>query len=187
MSAKKVDAGAWDIPQAPIPEDKLELLTAKAHLMVTLEEDIERMGEALKEVTKALHDLRTRQVPDLMMELQVDSLTLKGFKIAVGDFVSGSLPKDPDKRQKAFAWLDTHDASGLIVTDVEVSFPRSEREKAKEVANYLWAMDLPAKLNSNVHPQTLAKFARDKLKSGEAIDLETLGLFSGKIAKVTRL
>ena len=37
----------------------------------------------------------------------------------------------------------------------------------------------------SVHPQTLAAFAREKLKAGEEVPLDLLGLYAGRQAKVT--
>lgn len=169
------------------PQDKLDQLHKMLEEAIDLEALLEQSEETAKAVRSALHKLRTGKIPDLMAELQLGDTTFRGWKVNVDDFVSGSLPKDPAKRQKAIEWLDEHEAGGLIKTKVAVEFGREQREEAMETYERLNGGGLAVSINSDVHAQTLQSFARTRIKDGDEIDTEALGLFTGKIAKMKRV
>ena len=167
-----------------VPSDKLEQLHALLEETIALEGAVTQMEEDLKAAKATLHNLRTTRIPDLMAELQMEEVSFKGWQVKVDDFVSGSLPKDPEKKAKAIAWLEANDAAGLIKTEVGVSFGRSEHEAANSLWHQLESDGLPATLNSNVHAQTLQAFARQRIRDGDPIDTDALGLYVGKVAKM---
>lgn len=169
---------------ASAPSDKLEQLHELLEEALALEGAVAQMEDDLKAAKSALHSLRTGRIPDLMAEMQMDEISFKGWSIKIDDFVSGSLPKDPAKRAKAIEWLESNDAAGLIKTDVSVSFGRSEHEAATSLWQSLESDGLPASLQSSVHAQTLQAFARQRIRDGESIEPEILGLYVGKVAKM---
>lgn len=178
MTAEEFDVGA------SAPSDKLEQLHELLEEAIALEGAVAQMEDDLKAARSALHALRTGRIPDMMAELQMDEVTFKGWSVKVDDFVSGSLPKDASKRAKAIEWLEANDGAGLIKTDVSVSFGRSEREQASSLWHSLESDGLPASLVSSVHAQTLQAFARQRIRDGDPIEPETLGLYVGKVAKM---
>mgnify|MGYP001032616779 FL=1 len=167
-----------------VPSDKLEQLHTLLEETIALEGAVTQMEEDLKAAKATLHNLRTTRIPDLMAELQMEEVSFKGWQVKVDDFVSGSLPKDAEKKAKAIAWLEANDAAGLIKTEVGVSFGRSEHEAANSLWHQLESDGLPATLNSNVHAQTLQAFARQRIRDGDPIDTDALGLYVGKVAKM---
>lgn len=169
---------------ASVPSDKLEQLHAMLEEAIALESAVVQIEDDLKAAKSALHSLRTGRIPDLMAELQMEEVSFKGWQVKVDDFVSGSLPKDPAKKAKAIAWLEANDAAGLIKTDVAVSFGRSEHDAANSLWHQLESDGLPATLNSSVHAQTLQAFARQRIRDGDPIDPDALGLYVGKVAKM---
>lgn len=180
MTAEEFDVGV------SAPSDKLEQLHGLLEEAFALEGALAQMEDDLKAARSALHSLRTGRIPDMMAELQMDEATFKGWSVKVDDFVSGSLPKDPKKRAKAIDWLEANDGAGLIKTDVSVSFGRSEHEQATSLWQSLEGDGLPASLSSTVHAQTLQAFARQRIRDGDPIDPEALGLYVGKVAKMKR-
>lgn len=163
--------------------DQLKLLNQKMQEVIDLNEMIEQLEADLKAANATLQNLRTKEMPEIMATIQVDSMTFGGFKFDLDTFVSGSLPKEPDSRAKAIEWLEKHDGAELITSDVEVKFARSEHEEAVKIYDFLSAQGLSAVLNSGVHAQTLQAFARRRLADGEDIDFDVLGLYHGKVVK----
>jgi hypothetical protein len=164
----------------------LDLLNSKLDEAVSLKEMVDQMEEDLAAAKKQLYVLNTIALPDLMAELGVDEMTRNGWKVKVTDFMSGTLPKEEDKRAKAIKWLEDHDAASLIKTDISVTFGRDSHEEALSIAQRLIDEGYAPTVNSGVHPQALAAFGRERLKNGEELDTELLGLFAGKVAKYTK-
>lgn len=172
----------------PVASDRLARLTEKLRTMLQMQRMIANMEEDLDAAKKGLHELAAKQIPDLMMELQIDSLSLDGgYKVEIKDFVSGSLPKDEEKRKEAIKWLEAHEGGDLITTDVIVSFGRKQHNQAYAfIADVQEKQGVQPDIKEGVHPKTLAKFAREKIQNGEEIDLQKLGLFAGRIAKLSK-
>lgn len=180
--SEEFDLGAKE--GAVAPSDALSLLKDCLAEMLDMERVVEQMEEDLKAAKHHLQVIKTSRVPDLMNQVGVSSLTMEGKVVELTDFVSGSLPKDPEKRQRAMEWLENEGAAGLLKTEVSIEFGRNQHNEALSVADDLRNKGYSPLVSSNIAPQTLAKFARDRLKAGESIDFELLGLYTGKVAKV---
>lgn len=177
------DMEEFDVPM-DVPTDKLEILNNHLSEAIALERMIATWDEDLKTARAALHKARTGTIPDLMAELQMDEVTFKGWKVTVSDFVSGSMPKEATKLAAAIKWLEDHEAGGLIKTAIAVSFGREQNEEAKATYEGLVSEGLAATMGSTVHAQTLQSFARQRIKDGDPIEPEILGLYVGKVAKM---
>lgn len=162
----------------------LDRLSECADELLGLEDAVAQMSADLQAATAALNVLRTKTMPDLMAEAQMESFTRNGRVIAISEFVSGSLPKEEDKRAKAIAWLETHDGEGLIKTTVGLSFGRGEHNLALAIADDLRKTGQEPVVETGVHSATLQAFARERLKNGDPIDTDLLGLFTGRVVKV---
>lgn len=183
MNGEEFDMGG----EATASPDKLEALNAALEEAIQLEETVEQMEEDLKAAKKALHTLRSGRIPDMMDELAMDAVTFRGWKVTINDFVSGSLPKDPEANQRAIRWLEDEGAGGLIKADLVVSFGKSQHNEALDLAGRLESEGLAPKVNSGVHAQTLHAFARERIRNGEPLDLDLLGLYVGKVAKLKKV
>lgn len=183
MSVSDFDIGGGAEQSAPKTLETLHKFLEEA---VALEELVEQQEADLKAAKGALNALKTQRVPDLMTELMMEEVVWNGWKVKINDFVSGSLPSDPEKRAKAIQWLEAHEAGGLIKTEVKVEFGKSQHNEALAVASDLERDGFAPKVDSGVHASTLQAFARERIKNGEPIDTELLGLYTGKIAKFGR-
>jgi len=171
---------------ASAPSDKLEVLHKNLDEATALEEQLEQLEADAAAARSTLNDLKTKRIPELMIELQVTDLTRNGWKVKLTEFVSGSLPKEDGPRQKAIDWLEAHDGGALIKTDISLTFAKAQHDEAKKLAEKLAADGYAAELSSGVHASTLQAFARERLKNGEAVDTEVLGLFTGQVVKITK-
>ncbi len=179
------DGGDFDLGEGQASPVSLEQLVSLGKQFVDAEEGVSALEEALSAAKKELHHLKTNVIPDAMAEVGLDEFKLPdGSKVSVADFVSGSLPKDPERRANAIRWLEAHDASGLIKTEISLNFSRSQHNVALDVFEGLKKQQLEPVLESSVHAQTLQAFAREAIKNGNEIDTEVLGLFVGRAAKV---
>jgi len=183
--ADEFDMGAEGVGNST--PDALERLRKAIANTIAMQEHIEQMEGDLSEAKKTLQYARAKLLPDLMAEMQVDSLTHAGYEVKVSEFVSGSLPKDQELREKALEWLESHDGGELIKTDLSLSFGKSQHNEALSLVAELKDDGYTVGVTSGVHPQTLQKYGRDRIHDGEEIDTELLGLFVGQIAKIKRV
>lgn len=169
------------------PPDLLSELRNQIIEATKLEAKVDQLEADAAAARQSLHKIRTQIIPDLMARAQSDHFTHAGWEVKVQDFVSGSLPSDPDKKAKAIAWLEKHDGGGLVKTALAIAFSRNERKAATKLYESLAKKGLPVSLNETVHPQTLAAYVRARIADGEPIDLDALGVFTGKIARFKKL
>lgn len=172
------------------PPASLEALLVLAEETTEAEVAVSQMEEALSIAKKRLNDLKTKQLPELMASVNLDEFKISqgsyaGVKIKISDFCSGSLPKEPEAREKGIKWLEEHDGSSLIKTDVNLVFGRSEHNQALSLVEDLRKKDYEVEMVSGVHASTLQSFVREKMKNGEEVDLDLLGLYIGRVAKIT--
>ena len=106
------------------------------------------------------------------------------FRSEVSDFVAGSLTKKPEERKAALEWLASNGAADMIKSEVSVEFGKTEHNLAKDLAAKLAAEGYFVEESEGIHAQTLLAFVREKMRNGEEVPLETLGLFAGRVAKV---
>jgi hypothetical protein len=147
---------------------------------------IERTEEDLKAATGQLNRLREKQIPDLLAELGVSKLTHEDRIVEIGHVVSGSLPKEPRERQEALDWLQDNDGSDLIKTTVEVVFGKHQHNAALAFADDVRNLGYDLVVESGVHPQSLAAFARERIERGEEVPAQKLGLFVSRVAKIKK-
>ena len=172
-----------EAPMGPL----VALLTEAAKLEVAVE-DLEAQLKAAK---ASLHALTTTRIPEMMLNemSMLETSFMVGnrqWKVAIKDFVAGSLPKeDAEKRALAIKWLEAHEGGDLIKTEITITFNREEHARAKALAERLRKAGFTPQLESSVHASTLKSFALERLRSGAEIDAETLGLHVGKLAKFT--
>ena len=173
-----------DAGSATADPNILEKLNKCADELLSYKDIVDQMEEDLKVARAALNALQTKTMPELMAEAQMESFTRDGRTIEVSSFVSGSLPKEEEKRAAAIRWLEEHDGAGLIKTSVGLSFGRGEHNVALALAAGLKAQGHEPLVETGVHAATLQAFARERLKDGDEIDTEVLGLFTGRVVKV---
>ncbi len=153
----------------------------------SLMENIEGLNGQVSEATARLNKIRTKELPDVMSELSSSDWTNAAGdrRVKLKDFVSGTLPKEAELRAAAIQWLDDNGGSGLMRTVITLVFGRSEHAKALALAAKLKLDGFDPLVESGVHPQTLQAFARERIKKGESVDAEKLGLFIGRVAEIT--
>jgi len=172
-------------PAVPSKEQMLALerLITDARM---LEVQIEKLETELKERNKVYYKLTTTDIPEAMaMAGTIGFTTTGGLKVKVSEIVRGSLPKtEPEKRAEAIKWLEDNHAGDIIKDEIVVSVDKGQHNASVSVVEFLNELGLKYKQQTNVHPQTLAMFARERLRNGEHLPLETLGLIVERRAKI---
>ena len=138
---------------------------------------------ARKRFTKLVAD----EIPTAMAEAGVgDTFSLaSGHKIRVSPFVSGSFPKEPDLRKKAFEKLYDLGGAALVKTHFNLTFGKGEKQNAERLAQVLTADGFPFEEKEDVHASSLRAFIKEKMRDGSEVPLDILGLYAGSVAKIT--
>ena len=155
-----------------------------AQNLIDLKREQEEAEKRLKHIKRQIHYLATREIPQEMVELGIDYVESSGMSISKQQVVSGSIPADPERRERAMDWLKDNDAGGLIRTEVKVAFGVNQSNEASHFIGGLeeGGQNFDAKVS--VHPSSLKAFVRERLRSGEDVDVEALGIYIGWEAKV---
>jgi hypothetical protein len=162
----------------------IEQLVLQAHNLMML---IDTHEAALKTAKAELVQLTHKSIPDAMAAAGTSNFTTdKGVKVSIKEILNGTLPKDPAMRTAALKWLEEHEGRSIIKGTITAEFERGEdnSEKRNRAAEALSALSVNFVEQEGVHPQTLAAYARERIKNGEEVPLDLLGLYSGRMAKI---
>lgn len=157
-----------------------------AEKFIEAKQAVAEAEEFLKSAKERLRQVEEEELPDAMAEANISEFKLEdGSKIAVRDFIIGSLPKDDEARIKALAWVEDHDGAELIRTQVSMKFGVKEHNVALDLAEQLRERGYDVTTDHGIHPQSLYAWARELLRDGKDVDFELLGLTPGRKAFIT--
>lgn len=173
-----------------VPSDVRDEATRLVAELAAAEYRIAKVKSQLDTMEAEYRILREKKVPEAMLRANQSA-----FKVALGDyadvkveivdFVSGSLPKDESEKGQAIEWLEEHDGGELIKDTIVITFKKSEHNIALDLLGRLKQEGFECSYENSVHHSTLQAWARERLRRGEPLDPETLGLYIGRIAKLT--
>lgn len=150
-----------------------------------VDEEIAQAEEYLKNLKFKKRKINEDDIPNLMQEMGMDSVTVDGNKVALRQFVHARIADD--KKDEAFTWLRSIGEGDIIKNDVIVSFKSGEDNMANSVVEDLRGQyGLEPAQKTHVHPQTLKAWVKGRIESGQDIDFDTFGIFVGTEAKITR-
>ena len=163
--------------------------SAIVEAMARMESEVSTLKRELESREKLLSDFKTRRVPDALDAVNQAGFTLasgvfEGVSVEVAPFVSGTLPKAPEARTEAMEWLTENDGADLIKSVLTIRFEKSQHSEALDLVGRLREEGYACEFASDVHPQSLLAYARERLKEGEDLATDVLGLFIGRVAKL---
>ena len=145
--------------------------------IIYLQEQKEQLESTLKIVAGRLRRLEIELVPEYLDEHQISRLEHRHYQVEVRDRYEGNLPKDPQARERAIAYLDEAGAGDIIKVDVDLSFPRGERNRAQGLVRELEEQGYHAQVSEGVHASTLKSFCRQQHEDGTSFDPTRVGVF----------
>lgn len=176
----EVDADKFD----KVEKDGGSQLSNLIRRSLQLDEDIKLAEEHLKDLKFRKRKVNEEDIPNLMQEMGMDSVTVDGHKVAVRQFVHARISED--KRDEAFAFLRSIGEGDIIKNDVTVSFKQGQDNQAGAVLDDLRGQGLDPVQKTHVHPSTLKSWVKGRIEEGKELDFETFGVFVGNEAKITR-
>ena len=162
-------------------KDGLARLTNLADEQVKRELELEQAEAELVRVKKELADIAEVGIPELMIELGVETIkTLSGVTVDIKETTRASVRKN--QQAGAFGWLRENGHEALIKRVIQLQFGMGEDELAQETLEKLEGLDLSDK--SSVHAQTLAKFVKELKGEGKEVPEEFFSVHVQRVSKV---
>lgn len=149
------------------------------------EELIETLEKDLKKAKEALLKLTDQDMPALMAEMGISSLTLDdGAVVKVTQTYGASILVD--NRPKAYDWLRDHGYDDIIKNTVMCQFGRGEDDRAKDFADFAAENGYAPEQKTEIHPQTLRAFVKERIENGDEFPMELFGAYVGQRATIKK-
>jgi hypothetical protein len=162
--------------------------------LTDLDTKIDRLKKELEETSKRRNEMAFKEIPDFMERIGQDKIGLPGSNVdlVLEPYYHANIAAEwePERREKAFAWLEKHGHGDLIKTTVSITFPRRALAAAhflvaqiKKISSKKYTIPEP-EMAMGVPWNTLTAFVKEQVEKGVVLPLDTLGATVGRIVKV---
>mgnify|MGYP003147404969 CR=1 FL=1 len=177
------DSGSSSLEQ--LDQESLGSVAGLAKAIKTKEELIETLEQTLKEEKKALIKMTDEDLPTMLMELGMQSLTLDdGSDVTVKQTYGASIRVDD--RPAAYEWLRDNGYDDIIKNQVLCVFGRGEDDMASAFQALASQQGYAAEQKTEIHPQTLRAFVKERVENGDDFPMELFGAWVGQRAVIKR-
>ena len=146
---------------------------------------IANMEEELKQLKKELLKLTDEDIPDTMTEIGVSEYKLiDGSSVTLKPTYGAHISED--NQQEAFQWLRDNELDDIIKNTVSVEFGRKEDEQALAFKELVEEQKYEPVQVTNIHPQTLKAFIRERIEKGMEIPNHLFGVWAGQRAVIKK-
>ena len=150
-----------------VEDSGLKSIAQVARLVRDKEDQVRILEEQLKEVKRQLLKLSDEDLPALLQEVGVNSFTLDdGSKVEVKTTYGAHIKAE--NKQAAFEWLRSEGYDDIIKNIVSCQSGFNPDQK------------------TDVHPQTLKAFVRERVETGDEFPMELFGAYVGQRATIKR-
>ena len=183
MEADFEEASATAVEK--VSQDGLGSVAEMARAIRVKEDQIAGLEAQLKETKKELLKLTDEDLPAMLQELGLSKFTLDdGSNVEVKPTYGASIKVD--NRPAAFEWLREHGYDDIIKNTVACSFGRGEDDRASAFAAFAEKEGYFAEQKTEVHPQTLRAFVKERVEAGDEFPMELFGAYVGQRAVIKR-
>lgn len=163
----------------------LDSVAGLARAIRDKEDLIEELEQQLKAEKKALLKLTDEDMPSLLAETGISSLRLEdGSELQVKQTYGASILVQ--NRPQAFEWLRQHGYDDIIKNNIICQFGRGEDDKAMAFAEIAEANGYAPEHRTEVHPQTLRAFVKERVENGDEFPMELFGAWVGQRAIIKK-
>jgi len=168
-----------------IDQQGLTSVAALARTIRDKEARISDLEQTLKEQKKELLKLTDEEMPSMLAEIGMSSFALDdGSTVEVKQTYGASILVD--KRPEAYEWLRDHGHDDIIKNTVLCQFGRGEDDQAGAFAAFAQKQGFIPEQKTEVHPQTLRAFVKERCETGEEFPMELFGAWVGQRAVIKR-
>jgi len=171
-------------PQAfdKVGEEGTKKLSSLIRQTVSLDKQVKEAEKYLKDLQYKKRTIDEEDIPSLMEELGVQSLTVDGNKVSIDKFVSARIPEE--RKEEAFNFIRSLGEGDIIKNEVVVSFGMGQDNVAGAVLDDLSKQGLNPAQKTHIHPMTLRTWCKNRIEANQEIDFDVFGLYVGNRAKI---
>jgi len=171
-------------PQAfnKVSEGETSKLSSLIRQSIDLDNEIKDAEKHLKDLQQRKRTVDEEDIPSLMEQLGVESLTVDGNKVSIDKFVSARIPDD--RKEEAFGFIRSIGEGDIIKNEVVVGFGMGQDNVAGAVVDDLRNQGLAPAQKTHIHPMTLRTWAKNRIENSKEIDFDLFGIYVGNRAKI---
>ena len=163
----------------------LKTVSELARAIAAKEAQVADLDRQLKDAKKELLKLTDEDLPASMAEMGLASFTLDdGSQIDVKPTYGASILVD--NRPKAYEWLRDNGYDDIIKNTVACQFGRGEDDLASAFSAFAESQGYTPSQKTEVHPQTLRAFVKERCEAGDEFPMELFGAWVGQRAVIKR-
>ena len=149
------------------------------------EQEVAALEQKLKDEKKVLLKLTDEELPTMLAEIGLTSMKLDdGSEVTVKPTYGASILVD--NRPAAYDWLREHGHDDIIKNTVACAFGRGEDDQESAFKSFAEKQGYYAEQKTEIHPQTLRAFVKERVESGDEFPMELFGAYIGQRAVVKR-
>jgi len=168
-----------------LDQQELSTVAGLARAIRDKEAHIEDLERQLKDEKKALLKMTDEELPTMLAELGLSSMTLDdGSDVTVKQTYGASIRVDD--KSAAFEWLRNHGYDDIIKNQVLCVFGRGEDDQASAFQAFASQQGYAAEQKTEIHPQTLRAFIKERVENGDDFPMELFGAWVGQRAVIKR-
>jgi len=168
-----------------VDQEGLTSIAALARQIRDKEENVKSLEQQLKDEKKALLKLTDEDMPAMLAEIGISSFSLDdGSQVEVKQTYGASILVD--NRPKAYEWLRDNGYDDIIKNTVLCQFGRGEDDQASSFAAFAQQQGYVPEQKTEIHPQTLRAFVKERVEEGDAFPMELFGAWVGQRAVIKK-
>jgi len=168
-----------------IDQQGLTSVAALARTIRDKEARIEALEEELKDQKKSLLKLTDEDMPAMLAEVGLSSFVLDdGSTVDIKQTYGASILVQ--NRPQAYEWLREQGYDDIIKNTVACQFGRGEDDLASAFAAFAQQQGYTPEQKTEVHPQTLRAFVKERVEAGDEFPMELFGAWVGQRAVIKR-
>lgn len=143
------------------------------------------LEDQLKTAKQQLLKLTDEDLPTLLAELGLSKFTLDdGSEVTIKQTYGANIRSD--RKSEAFDWLRDNGYDDIIKNTVACKFGRGEDSLAESFIEVASKAGFAVDQKTEVHPQTLRAFVKERVESGDEFPMEMFGAYIGQRAIIKR-
>jgi len=149
------------------------------------EEYISSLESDLKSAKKKLLKMTDEDMPAMLAEVGISSFALEdGSTVEVKQTYGASILVN--NRPQAYDWLRDNGYDDIIKNTVLCQFGRGEDDKDNAFSAFAEQEVFVPTQKTEIHPQTLRAFVKERCEAGEEFPMELFGAYVGQRAVIKR-
>jgi hypothetical protein len=168
-----------------LDQGDLTTVAGMARAIRDKEAEVADLEQKLKAEKKALLKMTDEDLPTMLAEIGLTSMSLDdGSQISVKPTYGASILVD--NKPKAYDWLRDNGYDDIIKNTVACTFGRGEDDKASAFKAIAEQEGYFAEQKTDIHPQTLRAFVKERVENGDDFPMELFGAYVGQRAIIKR-